>query len=118
MAHGTMAIAGGLDTASVLGGRGGGERAAVRSQSQQGVLLPGFEQRIVIDPVTEERDIREAGERAGREVAERAASAHSPKCVVPSLKGDSLTQARRALGRARCRLGKLSGPRRYHGRLL
>jgi hypothetical protein len=67
---------------------------------------------------TNERNIREAGERAGREAAEREASAHLAKCVVPSLKGDSLTQARRALGRAHCRLGKVFGPRRYHGPLV
>jgi hypothetical protein len=64
-----------------------------------------------------EREAREAGERAGKEAAEReraaewaAARAHSPKCVVPRLNGDSLTEARRALGRAHCRLGKLTEP--------
>lgn len=65
-----------------------------------------------------ERTGREAGERTGREAAERAALARSPRCVVPSLKGDSLTQARHALDRAHCRLGKLSEPRRYHGSLV
>ncbi len=65
-----------------------------------------------------ERAGREVGERAGREAAERAASTRSPRCVVPSLKGDSLTQARRALDRAHCSLGKLSEPRRYHGPLV
>jgi hypothetical protein len=72
-----------------------------------------------------EREAREAGERAGKEAAEReraaewaAATTHSPKCVVPRLKGDSLTEARRALGRAHCRLGRLTEPRDYRGSLV
>ena len=35
------------------------------------------------------------------------------RCVVPSLKGDSLSKARRALGKAHCKLGKVTAP---HGR--
>jgi hypothetical protein len=71
-----------------------------------------------------EREAREAGERAGKEAAEReraaerAATTHSPKCIVPHLKGDSLTEARRALGRAHCRLGRLTEPRDYRGSLV
>jgi hypothetical protein len=65
-----------------------------------------------------ERESREAGERAGREAGERAAAERAPKCVVPRLKGDSLTQARRALSKAHCRVGKLTEPREYHGPLV
>jgi hypothetical protein len=76
-----------------------------------------------------EREAREAGERAGREAAERAArsapaatpaaaATPTPRCVVPRLRGDSLTQARRVLGRAHCRLGRLTEPRGYHGPLV
>ncbi|HEY4812212.1 MAG TPA: PASTA domain-containing protein [Solirubrobacteraceae bacterium] len=71
-----------------------------------------------------EREAREAGERAGKEAAEReraaerAATTHSPKCVVPHLRGDSLTEARRALGRAHCRMGRLTEPRDYPGSLV
>lgn len=65
-----------------------------------------------------ERAIREAGERAGREAAERLELAHSPRCVVPRLEGDSLKEARRALGRAHCRLGRLTEPRDYRGPLV
>jgi hypothetical protein len=64
-----------------------------------------------------EREIREAGERADKEQAELAASAGRSSCVVPSLKGDSLAQARRALRRAHCDLGKLSKPQGHDGRL-
>jgi hypothetical protein len=72
----------------------------------------------VAERAAKEREIREAGERAGKEAAERAASTHSPTCVVPRLRGDSLTEARRALGRAHCRLGRLTEPRGYRGPLV
>jgi hypothetical protein len=68
-----------------------------------------------------EREIRETGERAGRETAERevlAKQASTTMCVVPSLKGDSLTAARRALGKAHCKLGKVSKLRGHHKTLL
>lgn len=51
-----------------------------------------------------------------------AATTHGtpkPKCVVPSLRGDSLAKARRLLRRAHCRLGKALRPakrRRRHRR--
>lgn len=42
--------------------------------------------------------------------------AHRP-CVVPSLRGDTLTAARRALSAAHCRLGSVHGPARHSGAL-
>lgn len=48
---------------------------------------------------------RIAAETAKREAAAKAARR---ACVVPSLRGDSLAAARRALARAHCRLGKVS----------
>jgi hypothetical protein len=82
-----------------------------------------------------ERAIREAGERAGKEAAQReaaeraaaeraaaeraaAATSHALKCVVPRLKGDSLTAAHRALDRAHCSLGKVIEPKKHRGRLV
>jgi hypothetical protein len=68
-----------------------------------------------------EREIREAGERAGREAAERellAKQASTTMCVVPSLEGDSLTAARRALGMVHCKLGKVSKPHGHHKTLV
>jgi hypothetical protein len=42
-----------------------------------------------------------------------------PECIVPSLKGDSLSLAQRALSHAHCRLGKVSRPKgRHDGRLV
>lgn len=43
----------------------------------------------------------------GKEAAEREAG-KPPACVVPSLKGDTLAVARRALVKAHCRLGRVS----------
>jgi PASTA domain len=39
-------------------------------------------------------------------------AAVAPKCVVPKLKGKTLTQTKRALRKADCRLGKVKGPRK------
>ncbi len=49
------------------------------------------------------------GERRGREAA-------NSQCVVPALKGDTLTQSRRALRAAHCKLGHVTWPPRGHGR--
>jgi hypothetical protein len=73
-----------------------------------------------------EREVREAGERAGREAAERerlakeqiAKQAAAAMCHVPSLKGDSLAAARRALSKAHCKLGKVSKSRGHHKTLV
>jgi hypothetical protein len=57
--------------------------------------------------------------RAEEQEAARDAVLHVlPACVVPSLKGDTLSAARRALGRAHCGLGKVTGPRAHHGALV
>lgn len=39
---------------------------------------------------------------------------HTSRCVVPSLRRKTLSQARRSLRRAHCRLGKVAKPRRAH----
>ncbi len=66
-----------------------------------------------------EREVREAGERAGREAAEQEAKVNAaPSCVVPRLKDDSLAVARHALGKAHCKLGKVSKPRGQHKTLV
>jgi hypothetical protein len=57
---------------------------------------------------------REEAERAEKEAKEAAAS----KCVVPSLEGDSLASARRALRAAHCKLGRVTAPRGRHGTLV
>jgi hypothetical protein len=64
----------------------------------------------------------EAAERQRREAAEHAAAAVRMRahrvCVVPSLRGDTLSAARRALADAHCRLGRVNRPRRHHRTLL
>ncbi|MBV9311387.1 MAG: PASTA domain-containing protein [Solirubrobacterales bacterium] len=37
------------------------------------------------------------------------------KCVVPRLKGKTLKKAKKALKRAHCKLGKVTGRKRKHG---
>lgn len=90
------------------------EREAKRKEEEERPAKEAAER------ATKEREIREAGERAGKEAAEREAEAvaQARRCVVPSLNGDSLTAARRALDRAHCRLGKVTKPRTRHGALV
>jgi hypothetical protein len=57
--------------------------------------------------------------RHAEESAASAAQRGTPACVVPSLRGDTLTSARWALSKANCRLGKVSRPKGHHnGRLV
>ncbi len=59
---------------------------------------------------------REATARA-RQEREREEAEH-PACIVPALKGDTLTAARRALAKAHCRLGTVHRVgRQHHGTL-
>lgn len=95
--------------------REGREAPRLEAERQAAAELPAKE---AAERAAREQAIREAGERAGRETAERAASARSPKCVVPRLAGDSLNEARHALARAHCRMGRLTEPRGYSGPLV
>ncbi len=79
---------------------------------------------------TKEREEREASEReateaaaAEREAAQaakerEAALAAALRCVVPSLKGDTLTHARHTLRAAHCTLGKVALAHGHHTALL
>jgi hypothetical protein len=74
---------------------------------------------------TREKDEREAAEKAEREAEQRAAAerqateaAAARRCVVPSLKGESLTAARHALSLAHCALGEVRRARDSRGRLV
>lgn len=67
------------------------------------------------------REESEATERAQREaqtLGDQPAKTAATHCVVPSLKGDSLSKARRALSRTHCRLGKVTIPSGSAGAVL
>ncbi len=75
----------------------------------------------------EERQAAEAAKLAAEAAAlksqeEALASAHtapaSPICVVPSVRGDALSVARRAISKAHCRLGRVIRPHRHRGALI
>jgi cation transport ATPase len=65
-----------------------------------------------VEQAEKKRSEKEAGER------KRAKEAVAMVCVVPSLRGDSLSAAREALRDAHCKLGSVTVaiPRGYHGR--
>ena len=92
------------------------EAAAARTVAEQRALE------------AKEREAHEAAAKAAAEAAQRkhdeeevaaapSKRAPSPRCIVPHLKGDTLPAARRALGRAHCRLGKVHWPRDRVGTL-
>jgi hypothetical protein len=57
---------------------------------------------------------KEHEEQQAREQARIAEEAHVPMCAVPSLRGDTVSRARRVLEKAHCRLGRVI--RRSHRR--
>lgn len=62
---------------------------------------------------------KQAEEAALKRLAEEhSAVVVSASCVVPSVKGDTLSAARNAIARAHCRLGRLKRPSHYHGALI
>ena len=76
---------------------------------------------MICVPQAREAPLRLVLAREEREAAEVEAAASTPsvaECVVPALKGDSLSKARRALSKAHCKLGKISKPRKHRGALV
>jgi hypothetical protein len=61
-------------------------------------------------PASEHPQSEETPQQAGE------AAATTKQCIVPALKGDTLTDARRALRAAHCKLGRIAWPPRGHGR--
>jgi hypothetical protein len=57
-------------------------------------------------------------EALNKEAEEQAAKRNAEVCVVPNLKGYSLTRARTALHKAHCALGKVVTPHGSHGHLV
>ena len=118
---------------SECAGKGGAERAGCEApileeereaKAKEETERPGKE---AAARAAHEQEIREAGERTGREAAEREAKQKEAEkaptipplqCIVPSLKGDSLTAARTALAKAHCKLGNVSRPRGHHKTLI
>jgi septal ring factor EnvC (AmiA/AmiB activator) len=86
------------------------ERAAKEVAAREGNELAAHEHEA------KEREAREARERSEQE--QRAAQSQPTACVVPSLAGDSLVAARRALHKAQCRLGKVAKPVKHRGKLV
>jgi hypothetical protein len=65
-------------------------------------------------------EVKHAEEAAQHEEAaqQQANEAAAMQCVVPSLKGDSIAGARKALSKGHCQLGRVTAPRGRHGRLV
>ncbi len=67
----------------------------------------------------EPQPTREAPPKAPEEAATQSVDHVAPVCVVPSLKGDTLSIAQLAIEKAHCRLGKVSRfKEHYHGQFV
>jgi hypothetical protein len=85
------------------------------------------EKRLAEQQERERREAAEAAERKRVEEAQAAARAQPTakpqvsmllRCVVPTLKGDTLRAARRAIISHHCRVGKIRRPRHHRGALV
>jgi hypothetical protein len=61
---------------------------------------------------TQAQQAKEAAEQKAKEAAEQKAKEETSRCVVPTLRGDSINSATATLRKAHCSLGKVSGPHR------
>jgi hypothetical protein len=114
-------------TSSEESGNGLGPGAPYESKPSQGAIESGNEasaralKEYEAQRAVQERKAREeaeAIEQAQREVESRevgSAKTAAERCVVPSLKGDSLSKARHALNKAHCKLGKVTMSRGSSG---
>jgi sRNA-binding protein len=96
-------------------------KEAAEKQAQENAEKQAHEAAEKKQKEEQEHQAAEARQReeAQRQEAERKESEKKAAvlCVVPNLKGDSLSKARTALGKAHCALGKVVMPKHSHGRL-
>jgi hypothetical protein len=90
------------------------EQQAKEATAQRAAALKHAEEEAQ-QAETEVQRAREIAARA-RQERERLEAEH-PACIVPVLKGDTLTVARHALAKAHCRLGAIHQPAHHHGML-
>ena len=98
-----------------------GNEAAARTVAEQRAKELEEQQRkeATATKEQEEAKAREAALKHREDVAASAAQSGTQACTVPSLRGDTLSAARRALAKAHCRLGKVSKPKgHHHGQLV
>jgi hypothetical protein len=87
------------------------ERHQAKEQEEQKKAAAMAAIRATEAAALKHKEEEEAQEAAAREAAEQ------PACIVPALKGDTLTVARRALAKAHCRLGAIHELAHRHGAL-
>ena len=94
------------------------QRLAAKEQEEQKKAAETAARYAAEEPELKQAEEHEAQQAAARERTEREEQeAEHPACIVPALKGDTLTAARHALAKAHCRLGAIHRPARRHGTL-
>jgi hypothetical protein len=96
-------------------------RITARTEAERHQAKEQAEQRQAAEAAaryaTEESELKQVEEREAKEAAAREATQH-PACIVPALKGETLTTARRSLRRAHCRLGEVLKSSHHRGKLI
>jgi hypothetical protein len=88
----------------------------VREQREIEAKEAAAKQAIAKEATAKQAAVKEAEEAAlKRRVEEHPAVVLPASCIVPSVKGDTLSAARHAIMRAHCRLGRLRRPSHYDG---
>lgn len=107
-------------TASASASSQGGPRILVGSDETEGESAGSEE-----ESAAQEEEAKEFEEESGEAESETGAGEathhrrkHTRACVVPSVKGNTLAGARRALEAAHCGVGKIYTPRSGHGALV
>jgi hypothetical protein len=86
-------------------------------ESEQELAAAG-EEALAVESEAEEQEEREAETEAEGQEATPHHRRHPVECVVPAIAGGTLPDARRALLKAHCSLGKVSAPHSRHGSLV
>ncbi len=94
------------------------ERITARTEAERRQQASEDEERVAKEDVV--RYVSEAAALRQREEeeADAEAASHVQSCIVPALKGDTLSAARRAIEKAHCRLDEVREPHRHRGMLV
>ncbi|HZL49252.1 MAG TPA: hypothetical protein VFC30_09595 [Solirubrobacteraceae bacterium] len=91
------------------------ERIAARAEAERHQHAREHEEQVAKEDAVRYASEAAALKRREEEEADAEAASHIPSCIVPALKGDTLSTARRAIDKSHCRLGE---PHRARGMLM
>jgi hypothetical protein len=93
-------------------------RITVRTEAERRRQAREHEEQVAKEAAVKYASEEAALKRREEEEADAEAASHVPSCVVPTLTGDTLSAARRAIDKAHCRLGEVREPHHHRGMLI